>query len=279
MPDLISVFAKWWKFILGLSALAVLIAFIACIISPKEYLSTATALPANSVMTDKARIFNDKIQALYSDFGMPDELDKLEGTAALDTIFIATAEEFDLAKHYAIKASDEANYKAALHLKKKANISRSGYNELKVKVWDEDRNLAATLANSLMKKINTLHQHLQNETNVATLQKLEEVYKIKQQEYKQAKDSFTNISKEEQQINASQKAALLEQLHQYQQTINEYGVAVETNPQALLTVEAARASLWPDKPRVALTIILTLAASLFFTFLMCVFFETRKKTV
>jgi LPS O-antigen subunit length determinant protein (WzzB/FepE family) len=72
MPDLISVFARWWKFILGLSLLAVVIALLASLLSPKKYLSVATALPANSLMADKARVFNSNIEALYSDFGTPD---------------------------------------------------------------------------------------------------------------------------------------------------------------------------------------------------------------
>ena len=94
MPDLITVFSKRWKLIAGLTLLSVLIAFVVCLISPKKYLSTATALPANTLIADKARIFNNNIEALYSDFGATDELDKLEGTAALDTIFIAAAEKF-----------------------------------------------------------------------------------------------------------------------------------------------------------------------------------------
>ena len=100
MPDLISVFSRWWKFILGLSLVAVLIALIFSLLSPKKYLSIATALPANSLLTDKARIFNANIEALYAETGTPDELDRLEGTAALDTLFIATAKEFGLAQHY-----------------------------------------------------------------------------------------------------------------------------------------------------------------------------------
>src|SRR4051812_30252855 len=136
MPDLFSVFAKRWKSILTLTLLATLVAFIAALLSPKEYLSTATALPANSVTTDKARIFNQNIQELYSEFGAADELDRLEGTAVLDTIFIAVAKQWDLASHYKLPESGESVFKAVERLKKKSRINRSAYGELKVKVWD-----------------------------------------------------------------------------------------------------------------------------------------------
>src|SRR3954466_3234295 len=107
MPDLMNVFAKRWKFILALTLIATVIALVVALLSPKKYLSTATALPANSVVADKAHIFNPNIEALYSDFGTPDELDRLEGTGLLDTIFIATAKELQLAGHYGINDPGE----------------------------------------------------------------------------------------------------------------------------------------------------------------------------
>jgi hypothetical protein len=276
MPDLISVFARWWKFILGLSLLAVIIALLASLLSPQKYLSVATALPANSLMADKARVFNSNIEALYSDFGTPDELDKLEGTAALDTLFIAAAKEFDLVQHYKIRPSDEALYKAVLKLKKNSRIARSGYSELKIKVWDEDRNLAAALANSLLQKIQELHQHLQNENNRLTLKKLKEDYFSKQKEYKDIVDTLDQASGREADILGTQRNALLNQLQDYKKILGEYELAVSSNPPVLLTVEPARPSIWPDKPKTVQIVLFTLAVALACTFLLAVFLESRK---
>ncbi|MGZ3939284.1 MAG: Wzz/FepE/Etk N-terminal domain-containing protein, partial [Flavisolibacter sp.] len=96
MPDLLLVFSNRWKLVTAITLCATVLALIIAMLSPKKYLSTATALPVNSVTADKARIFNSNIEALYSDFGTPDELDRLEGTARLDTIFIAASEKFNL---------------------------------------------------------------------------------------------------------------------------------------------------------------------------------------
>jgi LPS O-antigen subunit length determinant protein (WzzB/FepE family) len=276
MPDLISVFARWWKFILGLSLLAVVIALLTSLLSPKKYLSVATALPANSLMADKARVFNSNIEALYSDFGTSDELDKLEGTAALDTLFIATAKEFDLAQHYEIKSSDEALYKAVIKLKKNSHIARSGYGELKIKVWDEDRNLAAALANDLLQKIQELHQHLQNENNKLTLKKLREDYFSKQKEYKDIVDTLDQAPSREADIFGTQRNALLNQLQDYKKIIGEYELAISYNPPVLLTVEPARASIWSDKPKTLKIVLFTLAAAFACSFLLAVFLESRK---
>jgi len=279
MPDLITVFSKRWKLIAGLTLLSVLIAFVVCLISPKKYLSTATALPANTLIADKARIFNNNIEALYSDFGTTDELDKLEGTAALDTIFIAAAEKFDLANHYTISPSGEATYKAALKLKKNSHIARSGYGELKIKVWDEDRNLAAAVANNLMQSIQALHQHLQNENNALALQQIKQAYKAMQGQYQQIIDTNAASSAAGSSVLNAKKAALFEQLMQYEKLIGEYELTLRTNPQALLVVEPARPSFWYDKPKVLQTVLFTLAAAFACSFLLALLLESRKNVL
>ena len=182
MPDIFLVFSKRWKFILGFTILAAIVALVAALFSPKKYLSVATALPANSVVADKARIFNPNIEALYSDFGSPDELDRLEGTALLDTIFISTAQDYNLPGHYLINSSKEGMFKAAMKLKANSSISRSGYGELKIKVWDVDPNLASEMANSLLQKIQELQEPVQPRDSFQGLigrsGPMQEVYKI-----------------------------------------------------------------------------------------------------
>src|SRR5437763_5812258 len=117
MPDLFFVFTRRWKLIILITIVATLLALGAAMISPKKYLSVATALPANSVLSDKARIFNSNVQSLYSDIGTADELDKIEGTATLDTIYIKTSKDYNLSGHYLIADSGESIYKAAIELK------------------------------------------------------------------------------------------------------------------------------------------------------------------
>ena len=277
MPDILSVFSKWWKFILGLSLLTALTAFLVSLISPKKYLSTATALPLNSITSDKARIFNSNIQELYSDFGLPEELDRVEGTGKLDTIYIATANEFKLADHYNIKPSGESNYKAVVKLKKNSRIAKTAYGELQIKVWDEDRNLAAALANSLLKNIQDIHQHIQNESNKTVLQKINEDYVAKQMQYRKSFDSMQFSSKADADISGANKTALLDQLQQYQKLITQYEIAIKTNPPVLMVVENARPTLWPDKPETVQIILISFFIALFSSFLFALFVESRNQ--
>lgn len=282
MPDLLLVFAKRWKLIFAITFSAAIIAFLFALLSPKKYLGVATALPANTVNADKARIFNLNIEALYSDFGSPDELDKIEGTAALDTIFIAASKELQLTSHYKITASGDALFEAAMHLKKNTRINRSSYGELKVKVWDGDRNMTATIANFLMQKLQELHQHLQNQNNILVLEKVKETYASKQKEYLQLADSLneeapasSNLSAQKEMMK-TKMISMTEELQQYEKLIGEYQLAISANSPVLLIVENARPPLWPDKPKILATVLFSFFGAFLFSYLMALFIDSRK---
>jgi hypothetical protein len=283
MPDLLHVFSKRWKLITLITLLATAVALIIALLVPKKYLSVATALPVNSVTADKARIFNTNIEALYSDFGTPDELDRLEGTARLDTIFIAASEKFDLGEHYSYGNSTEGNYLGAVRLKKNSRISRSSYGELKVKVWDVDRIFAADLANFLMQRIQELHQHLQNQSNLLVLEKLKQQYALKQVEYVQLADSIgkgtpAKSVEVRSEMSKARLASLSDQLKQYESMIGEYKLAATANSPVLLMVENARPAIWPDEPKVLAITLLTFFTALVFSFLLVAFTDSRNKS-
>lgn len=275
MPDLLLVFSNRWKLIATITALAALIALIISLLSPKKYLAVATALPANSMIADKARIFNQNIEALYSEFGTVDELDKLEGTGKLDTLFIAAAEEFKLDEHYRIGASNESLYDAATKLKKNSRINRSGYGELKVRVWDKDKVVCAQLSNFLMKKIQELHQHLQNQANQAVLEKIKEAYSVKQKESLHLSDSGKSVSTQSQ----TRMSTIREQLQSYEKMIEEYQLAISTNTPVLLIVEPARPPVWADRPKTGQTVLLSFFAAFVFSFVLALFIESKKTIV
>lgn len=255
MPDIIAVITKRWKLIIALTLIATTLALIVSLLRPKEYLSTVTAVPANSLIADKARIFSSNIEALYSELGSPDELDRIEGTAKLDTIFLAVADSFNLAAHYQV-AEGSSTLEVAWRLKKNTDIRRTAYGELKIKAWDADPALAAQLANALLQKLNEIHQQLQNANHAHVLQKIREELSAKQ------KDTVSFSS----------------QIKEYQTLIHQYELAIKTAPQALIVVEPARTSATPDKPKTGITTAVAFFASLLFSLLLAVFVESRKAT-
>ena len=267
MPDLFYLISKWWKQIALLVAICSILVLAILLLQPKKYLSQATALPANSALSDKARVFNNNIEALYSSLGSPDELDMIVGTAQLDTIYLFQADSFSLATHYKINGAN-ARMKAAKRLHKHTQVTKSGYGELKVKVWDNDRHMSAQLANAIMQKLQSMHQALINENNVSTLASL----RHSQQLLMANLDSNSKLP-------AWKQAHVIKQLEQYEELINEYSLMADSRPLALLTIENARPAIKPDKPRIVAIMLATVVLSLIFAILSVLLIEKSRKPV
>jgi len=268
MPDIFDLLKHWWKQILAVIIASLLVVGVISYLKPKLYLSVATAVPASSFASDKSKIFNENIQALYAALGTPDDLDMIVGTAKLDTVYLAVTDEFNLFDHYKMKEKGEAaRNKAASLLKKNSKVMKSEYGELKVKTWNTDKNLAPQLANAIMEKLKAIHQDLQNAGNMATLQGLVS----RMEKLQQMADSAMNSAE-----NNNQRR---EQISQYEKLIGEYQLMVDTKPPVLITVEKAKAAAWPDQPKTIQLLGATAVLAFIFSLLAALMLERKKTTV
>lgn len=261
MPDVIVVLGRWGKWIATVTVAATLLAVVIAVLLPKKYLSVVTALPASSMATDKATVFNTNIQELYSSLGTADDLDRIIGTAHLDTIYIAVANELNLAAHYR-----STKDKAVQKLKRNTVVSKSEWGELKLKVWDGDRNMAAQVANALLKKLQELHQALQNRSNQMILQRLKETYSLALRQTDTTRAAMALPA------NAMQSG----QLRDYEKLLSEYNLMVTTNPPVLLVVENARAARRADTAGKWIAVVVTFFAAFLFSSLLALYAEGKK---
>ena len=276
MPDLFYLITKWRKQIIIIVALSLVVVGILVFLCPNKYLSESTALPASSYTTDKASIFNRNIQELYSALGTTDDLDMIVGAAQRDTVYLATVDNYDLTQHYKTGGTPAvARQKAAYCLKKNSKVMKSAYGELKVMVWDTDKNLAAQLANTIMDKLQAILQQLLNQNNMATLTAL----KSGQLRTQRALDSLNHVADQAPIPGMSQQEALTKQYQQYAELINEYQLLSDTKQPALLVVEKARPALFPDKPKRVLILIATAVLSFIFSLFVALILERRQKTL
>lgn len=298
MPDIIEVLSRHRNKIFLLTLAATVIALTVSLLRSKKFLATTTAVPTNTALNDKGRLFNNNVEALYPQLGSPDELDKIEGTAKLDTVFISLATEFNLAAHYEMDKETEPAYKAALTLKKASTVSRTAYGELQIKVWDGDATLAANLANAFLQKLNSLYRHAQAANIEATLRTLKDDVMEKQRvidsidqgvvNYKRdtglttvqiMQDYVSGVSPRGLTNISARVTALSEFIKEEQKLITQYELALKAAPDALVVIEKARPSLYPDKPRLAQTTVFAFFASLLFSVLLSFLLERRKQAV
>jgi uncharacterized protein involved in exopolysaccharide biosynthesis len=277
MPDLFDLFLLWWKRILLLMIVSVVVSGIILFFIPRKYIGVATALPAPTYAADKTGVFSQNLQALYSALGSTDDLDKFLGTARLDTVYIATAEQLDLIHHYHIRNDSSSLRKAALCLKEKTRVIKSDYGELQVKVWDIDKNLAAGLANAIMEKLQQIHQDVQTANNERLFSKINDEFAAKKLEYQKLADSsqHTNNSALVDLLN-SQKTSLLQQIQEYEKLSNQYKLMIDARPDALIIIEKAKPALKADKPERIQIMIIAAVLGLFFGFLMALVLEKRR---
>lgn len=293
MPDFTDILNRRWELIALLTIAATLLALVISLLLPKEYLGTVTALPANSALADKARVFNNNIETLYPELGTVDELDRIEGTAKLDTLYLFVAEKQNLVSYYNIVAGPQALYKAATKLKSKTDIRRSAYGELKIKVWDKNALQAAQLANAIAEKLNNIHEHVFVTNNAKVLAQLQSIYTRKKMTLDSLHSTLTKYSSgtnlhidsmQNLSANGSTRNSILaglttlqEQLREYEKIISQYELALNTTIQPLIVVEYARPTLHADKPNVLQTVLFTFGASLAFSILLAVFADSRNR--
>ena len=278
MPDLLDLMWQWRKQILLLVVITLIVTTTIVFLVPKRYVSVATALPASSYATDKTSVFSQNLQTLYSTLGLPDDLDKMVGTAHLDTVYRYVIAQLDLTDHFGLnKTSVNAVAKAGLILKKHTRVIKSDYGELKVKVWDVDQDLAANLANAIMEKIQQIHQDIQTANNLMMLAKINEDYREKKIDYEKLTDSIqksTNGSTAE--LMSAQRSSLLQQVQEDEKLLNQYNLMVNARPQALIIIEKATPALAPDRPKPLEAIIAATILSFFFGLLTALILSKRK---
>lgn len=261
MPDLVDLFVRWWKKILFIVIASLLLAAIVVLKKSKKYLSVATAVPASTFASDKGKIFNENIQELYSTLGTPDDLDVVSGLGTLDTLYLTICDKLSLPQYYHTNGT-ASRQDAADRLKKNSKVYKSEYGNLKVKVWDKEKDMAAKMANELMSQLQKMFQQIQSAGNIAILDGL----LTKKKEMLNKVDS----------LNLAPDEGRTSQMLQYDKLINEYQLMVENKPPALIIVENARPAQYYDQPKILLTLVATAVLSFLFALLTAIVIDIKK---
>ena len=142
--------------------------FTACIVTalllffviPRYYKSTAVIVAANPALADKARLFNENVEGLYSDFGNEEDLDRLYGIAKLDTTYKLLVDKFNLIQYYNISKNNvELNRQKAIEeLKDAIELVKTEFYQLKISATTKDKKLSAALANEMVQIMQRLLQ-------------------------------------------------------------------------------------------------------------------------
>lgn len=269
IQDIKDIVIRHRRFLLLAVALPTLTALVISLIIPKQYLSKASVLPANSRFSDKSRFTADEITELYSVFSSGDDLDRLYATARSWPVMMKMVDSFGLINHYKIRRANEKGREEALRIfRTKCGIFKTEYGEMHVKVTDRDRVLAASIANAMVFQTEKAHQDLYRDYYSTTLRKLEVAYTTIQltDGDVRAGDSIRPVP-----------GAPTHQLDYYRRAITDIRMALLNPPPALVILERAVPSVKAESPKVVVNVVATFLVSLFTAFAMVLLLPGFKK--
>lgn len=224
---------------------AALLALGVSMLMPKQYLSTASLLPANSKMMDKQAMFGSNIQELYSAYGASEDLDRLMATLHSTAVLQLVVDSLQLTQHYSVTGKD-ARRKALKKLQKQVKLSRSEYGEINIKAWDKDPVMAQRIVSLMLARTQQVYDDMFTGYYNRSLERLEAEYG------KAVRDTVAGLSQ-----------AALNNLIFLRDRIAEYKMARINPPAAMFVLAAPEVPELHDKPEPLLNSLLAALAAMF----------------
>jgi capsular polysaccharide biosynthesis protein len=268
-----AVWKKKWQVVFLCTLLAGTIAGVAVYLVPQYYEGRVTIVSANPALADKARLFNDHIQNLYSYFGSGDDLDRIQGMADMDTTYKKLVDELALIGYYRPSEKTLSLKRAAAvrKLRRDIHFERTENGQLKISAWTRQPRLSADIANRMTTIVKEMQENIWQANYDASLQKLQHAAGNMEQEYQQLSDSLPLLSESKKQLTAVHLQTLLEQIKQYRKTADEFALAAQAHPEGLYVLEPAVAASKPGKPEKLNIVLAACAAGFVFSTLVLLF--------
>ena len=276
LTGVVHAWRRGWKNIIVFVALSLAVATIVLYFLPKQYQARAVATAGNPLLSDKAYLFNQNIDQLYSNFGNADDLDRLLGVATLDTTFKIIVDSFKLVSYYQSTVSDNfiRRYNAVLALKEDVAIRKNELNQLTVEVWNKNPLLASDIANSLMAIVEDITAAGLQRSYAQTLLVMDTTLAGLKKKYE---DLSTNAAQPKANIGLkdAQKTTLLKQIEQYQKTYDEVRIAEANRQPALLVLQSATPPAKASKPKIFAWLFGVMVASVGFGLLSVLLYDRK----
>ncbi len=266
---LYAVLYKWRRPYIALIIIMTILGGLATLVLPKQYLSTATVVPANPQLTDKNFLYNTSIQSINSVYGVEEDLDRLLTSLQLNGNYNAVVDKYKLVSHYNLAPSTKASTQAANILKKQSGIFKTETGAIKINVWDTDPTLAATMANEIVSLTND--RLIANNISI-NKQYAAELTTMLAQHYTQLDSVDPNILKQNIQYTAIKNA-----IEKNEATLAQLKLTIATKVPAIVVLEPAYPSNVADKPSLAAWLTYALISSILLGLLLIILAERVSK--
>lgn len=193
--DGIKAILKWKKHIAIFVIISTLLGIIVSLLLKDEYESTAIFYPVNLAMTDRQMLFNEKGTDQYIDyFGTKNDVDRMISMAYSASIIDTLISRFNLQEHYIIDTTKKLwQWKVKEEFLNRYKVKKSEYSGIEIVVIDQNRQIAADIANTALSLINSLSKALIIENKSQILKMYEKKKEQKEQEVNIIADSLASL--------------------------------------------------------------------------------------
>ncbi len=154
---LLKLLLKKKKTFLILGVITAVTVALATLLMPNYYESTVTFFPSNPTLTDRNALFQKDNNQTQNTFGDKNDADRLISIGRSGQINAYCINAFKLFEHYQIDSTAQyAQFKMRAQFNKNYEILKNGLGGVEVHVLDCDPQLAADMANAIVKKIDEI---------------------------------------------------------------------------------------------------------------------------
>ncbi len=161
--DVLKIGVKWRKPIIALVLLASISSVIVSLLLPNYYESNAIFFPSNPALTDRQNLFRTEAGDLpISFFGKEKDADRLLQIGKSSQLAAFIIQEFNLMQHYNIdpESTKYPQYAVNKEFSDNFQIFRNEFGAIEIHVLDQDKNLAAEMANTILDKIDEINNSM-----------------------------------------------------------------------------------------------------------------------
>lgn len=279
--DLLKILLKWRSLIIIVTVLAIVGSVVISLLMPNQFKSQASFKPYNLVKFDRIFMFSKSMEKPISFFGDKSDIARMLSLANSQQMTDHIINEFNLAVHYRIDTSSrDWRYKAQRKFQGNYKALRTERENLQLTVFDTDPQLAASIANYIMYKIDQSNITLIQDHNKDVLKTVSTQLDNMQSDLIKTTDSLANIRDTGSvyyKLLSKQQEILVDEMSELKSLKDQYEAASSHKFSSIFIIQEAQPAIKKSKPVRWIIVVASTLAAFFISMLGSIFIEKYKE--
>lgn len=280
--EIVRILLKWRILIIVVTLLGAVGSTVVALLLPNYYKSTVVFYPQNLSVYDRGYLFGteskEKVQSLFGD---KQDVNRLLSIANSTELTAHVINHFGLAGHYGIDTTaHDWRFKVNREFENNFKVLKSDLDNIELSIWDEDPELAATIANYFVHRVDEIYSSLVKQRNVQNVQTVKaQVARIKNEldSVSTQMTDYSDTTRVRYKALRARQENLLENQSYWETLYNQYWAAADYNVSSLFIVEQAYPAERKDRPIRWLIVVSATLVAFFLSTIAAILFEKYKE--